>query len=47
MNKVAEIASAIKQLSEFELSDFRKWYSDFDNFSWDRQIEKDRRLLDC
>jgi hypothetical protein len=41
MTKVQQIESQIKNLSPEELAEFRKWFAEFDNELWDRQLEDD------
>jgi hypothetical protein len=41
MRKLEEIEEQIRNLSETELVEFRKWYSEFDARAWDRQFEAD------
>jgi hypothetical protein len=41
MSKVVELEKQIEQLSPAELSEFRRWYAEFDAQVWDRQFETD------
>ncbi len=41
MFTVHEIEKAISKLSEEELSNFRKWFEEFDAEVWDKQFEND------
>jgi hypothetical protein len=41
MRKVEEVEEQIRNLSDSELAEFRKWYAEFDAQAWDRQIEAD------
>lgn len=41
MGTITEIESAIQKLSPSQLSSFRKWFQDFDEEAWDRQLEQD------
>jgi len=41
MFTIHEIEKAISKLSEEELSDFRKWFEEFDAEVWDKQFEND------
>lgn len=41
MSKVKNIEREIEKLTPSELSDFRKWFQQFDAENWDRQIEED------
>jgi hypothetical protein len=43
MTKIEAIEKEIQQLSEEDLSLFRKWFAEFDFALWDRQIERDSR----
>jgi predicted transcriptional regulator len=38
---LAEIKTAIEQLSREELDAFRKWFIEFDSDGWDKKIEED------
>jgi hypothetical protein len=39
MRKLEEIEEEIRQLSETDLVEFRKWYAQFDAQAWDKQFE--------
>jgi len=41
MTTVKEIESALKDLPEERLAEFRAWYEAFDAERWDRQFEQD------
>ncbi|MBS3947913.1 MAG: hypothetical protein KGZ57_06390 [Dethiobacter sp.] len=41
MRKLAVIEEQIRNLSGAELTEFRKWYAEFDAQAWDRQFEAD------
>lgn len=41
MSRVEDIEKRVKGLSPDELASFRKWFLEFDNDLWDRQIESD------
>ena len=41
MTSVKEIESALQELPEERLAEFRAWYAEFDAERWDRQIEQD------
>jgi len=41
MTTVEEIESALKELPESRLAEFRAWYAEFAAECWDREIEKD------
>ena len=41
MTTVAEISGAVRRLPKRELAKFRKWFSEFDAATWDREFEED------
>jgi hypothetical protein len=41
MGTVPEIEAAVRELSPSDLSNFRKWFQEFDAEAWDRQLEQD------
>ncbi len=41
MSKIQDIEKEVQGLKPDELSDFRKWFWDFDAEAWDLQFEKD------
>ena len=41
MGNVPEIEAAVRELSPSDLSNFRKWFQDFDAEAWDHQLEQD------
>lgn len=41
MTKVKRIEREVQDLSAKELTEFRKWFLEFDWQVWDRQIERD------
>jgi hypothetical protein len=41
MSKVEEIERAIRELAPEELSQFRRWFYEFDAAVWDQQLEQD------
>ena len=41
MTKVEKLEQEIASLSGEELSEFRRWYAEFDAAAWDRQFEAD------
>lgn len=41
MTKVEKLEQEIAALSGKELSEFRRWYAEFDAAAWDRQFEAD------
>jgi hypothetical protein len=43
MTKVEKLEREIATLSETELSEFRRWYLEFDAATWDREIEADAK----
>lgn len=43
MSTVQEIERAVEELSTDELTEFRRWFAEFDATLWDAQIEADAR----
>jgi len=41
MADVKSIEDAVKLLAPQDLAEFRRWFSEFDTATWDRQIEQD------
>ena len=41
--KLKDLEREIAALSDDELSEFRRWYADFDARVWDRELESDVR----
>ncbi len=41
MSRVEVLESQIKELSEQELTGFRRWFAEYDAHMWDRQFEAD------
>lgn len=41
MSRVEVLESQIKELSEQELTGFRRWFAEYDAQMWDRQFEAD------
>ncbi len=41
MSKVQQLEKEIEQLSPEELTQFRRWYAEFDAQVWDRRFEAD------
>jgi hypothetical protein len=41
MGSIPEIEAAVRGLSPSDLSDFRKWFQEFDAEALDRQLEQD------
>jgi hypothetical protein len=41
MSKVEQLGKEIEKLSPAELTEFRRWYAEFDAQVWDRQFEAD------
>ena len=35
------LENAVKSLPPGELAEFRRWFAEFDNAAWDKQIEQD------
>jgi len=43
MSKVENLEQQIQQLSPEELTEFRRWFAEFDAHLWDRQFEADAK----
>lgn len=43
MSTIRNIEEAVRQLSPEELTEFRRWFAEFDAAVWDRQLESDAR----
>ncbi len=41
MTKIEKLEREITTLSGVELSEFRRWFLEFDASAWDRQVEAD------
>ena len=41
MSAVQQVESSIRELSESELAEFRKWFAEYDANAWDNQFERD------
>jgi hypothetical protein len=41
MNTIEKLEDQVKSLSPEDLSEFRRWFLEWDNDEWDRQIERD------
>ena len=41
MSTVQEIQNAVRDLSDEDLTAFRRWFAEFDATSWDKQLEAD------
>ncbi|HJP95799.1 MAG TPA: hypothetical protein VJ843_00350 [Candidatus Saccharimonadales bacterium] len=41
MSTVQEIQNAVRQLSDEELTAFRRWFAEFEAALWDRKFEAD------
>lgn len=41
MSTVQQLESAVRQLNETELVEFRKWFVEYDALAWDDQFERD------
>ena len=40
MRNMKAIENAVEALRPMELAEFRRWFAEFDNTMWDRQIER-------
>ncbi len=43
MTTIERLEEQVKSLSEDDLTEFRRWFLDWDHDEWDRQIERDAR----
>jgi hypothetical protein len=43
MSKLEKLEQGIETLSDEELSEFRRWYAEFDAAVWDRELDADVR----
>ena len=43
MTTIERLEEQVKSLSEDDLAEFRRWFLDWDNNEWDRQIERDAK----
>jgi hypothetical protein len=43
MGRVDVLERQVRDLSEVELAEFRRWFEEFDAQNWDHQIESDFR----
>lgn len=43
MTKIEQLEHDIAALSSEELSEFRRWFAEFDAEAWDEQFERDAR----
>ena len=41
MTTIERLEEQVKSLSEDDLTEFRRWFLEWDNDEWDRQIERD------
>jgi hypothetical protein len=41
MSTIDELEQAVSSLTRDELSEFRRWFDDYDQRAWDREIEQD------
>lgn len=41
MGKIEKLEQQIRELSDQELAELRKWFAEFDAEVWDRQMEAD------
>jgi hypothetical protein len=44
MTSIEKLEEHVKALSPDDLSEFRRWFLEWDNDEWDRQIEKDAKV---
>jgi hypothetical protein len=40
---ITELKTAVKELSKNELAEFAKWFNEFQEALWDKQIEQDMK----
>jgi hypothetical protein len=43
MTTIERLEELVQSLSSDDLSEFRRWFLEWDNDEWDRQIERDAR----
>jgi hypothetical protein len=43
MSRVEGLERQVRDLSEAELAEFRRWFDEFDAQNWDQQIDSDVR----
>ncbi len=43
MGKIEKLEQEIRELTEAELAELRRWFAEFDAEAWDRQIEADAK----
>ncbi len=43
MTTIEKLEKQVKSLSADDLNEFRRWFFEWDNDEWDRQIERDAR----
>lgn len=41
MSAIHQVESSVRELSETELAEFRKWFAEYDASAWDAQFERD------
>ncbi len=43
MSKLQALEKRVSALSADELAEFRRWFAEFDDAKWDRQVERDAK----
>jgi hypothetical protein len=43
MSTIRDIEKAVRELTPEELTEFRRWFAEFDAAAWDAQLEADSR----
>jgi len=43
MSKLEAIEKRVSGLSAKELAEFRRWFAEFDEAAWDREVERDAK----
>jgi hypothetical protein len=43
MSTIRDIEKAVRELTPEELTEFRRWFAEFDAAAWDAQLETDAR----
>jgi hypothetical protein len=43
MSTIRDIEKAVRELTPEELTEFRRWFAEFDAAAWDAQLEADAR----
>ncbi len=41
MSTIEELEQAVSSLTRDELAEFRRWFDDYDQRAWDREIDQD------